>query len=63
MLEDMTVVIQLSAAQANKKPKKSNIYPMRRAPVPYEGQSLTEGRKAIRNLVENRVVNDLNFLY
>lgn len=63
MLEDMIVVIQLSAAQANKKPKKSNIYPMRSAPVPYEGQPLTEGRKAIRNLVENRIAGDLNFLY
>lgn len=63
MLEDMIVVIQLSAAQANKKPKKSNIYPMRSAPVPYEGQPLTAGRKAIRNLVENRVAGDLNFLY
>jgi len=63
MLEDMTVAIQLSAAQANKKPKKSNIYPIHNAPIPYEGQPLTEGRKAIRNLVENRVAGDLNFLY
>ena len=63
MLDEMIEIVQLSAAQANKKPTKSKIYPMHSAPMPYEGQPLTEGRKAIRNLVENRVVSDLNFLY
>jgi hypothetical protein len=63
MLDEMIEVVQLSAAQANRKPKKSNIYPIHNAPMPYEGQPLTEGRKAIRNLVENRVVSDLSFLY
>jgi hypothetical protein len=63
MLEEMIEIIQLSAAQANKKPLRSNIYHMHNAPIPYEGQPLTEGRKAIRNLVENRAVSDLNFIY
>jgi hypothetical protein len=63
MLDEMIEIVQLSAAQANKKSKKSNIYPMHSAPMPYEGQPLTEGRKAIKNLVENRVASDLNFLY
>ena len=63
MLDEMIEIIQLSAAQTNRKPKKSNIYPTHNAPMPFEGQSLTEGRKAIRNLVENRAVSDLNFLY
>lgn len=62
MLDEMIEIVQLSAAQANRKSKKSNIYPMHNAPMPYEGQPLTEGRKAVRNLVENRVVSDLNFL-
>lgn len=63
MLEEMIEIVQLSAAQANKKSKKSNIYPMRRAPMPYEGQPLTANRKAIKNLVKNRIVSDLNFIY
>lgn len=48
-------VVQLSAAEANKKPKRTGIYPIRRAPMPYEGQAMTLGRKAIRNLTENRI--------
>ena len=48
-------VVQLSAAEVNKKPKDSGIYPIKRAPMPYEGQALTLGRRAIRNLTENRV--------
>ncbi|NMA65062.1 MAG: ISLre2 family transposase [Clostridiaceae bacterium] len=63
MLDEMIEVVQLSAAEANRKPKKSKVYPMPSAPIPYEGQSLTEGRKAIRNLVENRIASDLNFIY
>ena len=63
MLEKIVEITQLTAAQANRKPKRSNIYPIHSAPKPYEGQPLTEGRKAIRNLVENRVFSDLNFIY
>ena len=48
-------VVQLSAAEANKKPKRTGIYPIKRAPMPYEGQSMTLGRKAIRDLTENRI--------
>lgn len=29
--------------------------------MPYEGQARTEGRRAIRNLVENRFASDLIF--
>lgn len=48
-------VIQLSAADMNKKPKRTGIYPIKRAPMPYEGQAMSLGRKAIRNLTENRI--------
>ena len=48
-------VVQLSAAEANKKPKRTGIYPIKRAPMPYEGQKMTLGRKAIRDLTENRI--------
>lgn len=63
ILGDITAAIQLSAVLANKKPKKSNIYPMRGVSTPYEGQPPTESGKAIRNLVDNRIASDLNFLY
>ncbi len=48
-------IVQLSAADVNKKPKDSGIYPIKRASMPYEGQAMTMGRKAIRNLTENRI--------
>lgn len=48
-------VVQLSAAEANRKPKRTGLYPIKRAPMPYEGQGMTLGRKAIRDLTENRI--------
>lgn len=63
ILEELVELVQLSAAAANKKPKKTNIYPIQKAPMPYEGQSLTDGRKAIRDLVENRIASDLKIMY
>lgn len=52
-------VVQLSAAQVNKQPKRSGYYPIQTAPMPFEGQAMTEGRRAIRNLVENRMPGEL----
>ena len=48
-------LIQLSAAEVNKKPKRTDVYPIKRAPMPYEGQAMTLGRKAIRDLTKNRI--------
>ena len=48
-------VVQLSAAEANRKPKRTGIYPIKIAPMPYEGQPMTIGRRAIRDLTENRI--------
>lgn len=61
MLDEFIEKVPLSAAEVNKKTKKTGIYFINRAPMPYEGQARTEGRKAIRNLVENRFVSDLGF--
>ncbi len=60
-LEEIVEFIELSAADVNKKPKNTGIYPIRSAPIPFEGQALTQGRKAIRDLVKNRAVGDLKF--
>lgn len=59
MLKEVVEVVQLSASQANRMNKGIGTNPIQRAPMPYEGQPLTEGRKAIRNLVRNRVISDL----
>lgn len=61
MLDEMIEIVQLSAAGANKKGKKTGIYPIHSSTKPYEGQARREGRRAIRNLVENRVASDLNY--
>ncbi len=59
-LEEMVEeIVQLSAAEANKKPKKTGIYPIKTSPMPYEGQALTLGRKAIRNLTKMSLEFDL----
>ncbi len=60
-LEEIVEFIELSAADVNKKPKNTGTYPIRSAPIPFEGQALTQGRKAIRDLVKNRAVGDLKF--
>ena len=58
-MEDTTKMIQLSAVQVNKSPRKSKLYDIHKGSLPFEGQSLTEERKAIRNLVQERAISDL----
>jgi hypothetical protein len=58
MQNEIIEVVQLSAAQANRMNKGNGTNPIKTVPMPYEGQVLTEGRKAIRNLVKNRVISD-----
>ena len=59
MQNEIIEVVQLSAAQANRMNKGNGTIPIKTVPMPYEGQPLTEGRKAIRDLVKNRVISDL----
>ena len=59
MQNEIIEVVQLSAAQANRMNKGNGTNPIKTVPMPYEGQPLTEGRKAIRDLVKNRVIHDL----
>ena len=58
-LEEITEIIQLSSAEVNRKVGVSKVYKIRRSPIPFEGQPLTEEMKAIRKLVENRIASDL----
>lgn len=59
MQNEVIEIVQLSAAQANRMNKGNGTNPIQRVSMPYEGQPLTEGRKAIRSLVKNRVASDL----
>ena len=56
---EIVQIVQLSAAQANRMNKGNGSNSIKIVPMPYEGQPVTEGRKAIRNLVKNRVISDL----
>lgn len=58
-LDEMVEILQLSAAEVNKKMKTSKIYRAHNSPMPFESRPLTEGMKAIRSLLENRVASDL----
>lgn len=58
-LEEILEVIQLSAAEVNKKPKQSKVYKVHEGSTPFEGQPLTEGMKVIRSLVRDRVSSEL----
>lgn len=50
-LSEILEVNTLSAAKLNKKRPKSNISPLHRGELPFTGSALTNGRKAIRSLL------------
>ena len=59
--EEIVETVILTAAQANKKPKKSNVYPVHKGSTPFEGSAVTAGRKAIRNMLQNRCASDFTY--
>jgi len=61
-LEKITEMITLTAADVNKKVGKGNVYPIRQSKIPFTGCANTNGRKAIRALVENKNFNNLGFI-
>jgi hypothetical protein len=58
-LEEITEVIQFSAAEVNKNTRKSKVYKVHKGAMPFEGQPLTEGMKVIRDLVKDRASSEL----
>ena len=58
-LKEVIEVVLLSAAEVNKKPRESKFYKIQESPVPFTGKALTEGRKAIQQLVGNRIASEL----
>ena len=58
-LEKIVETITLSASQVYRSNKKSKIYPMPQSSLPFTGCAKTNGRKAIRNIFEDRCFSQL----
>jgi len=54
-------VTTLSAAKLNKKQPKSNISPMNCGGLPFTGSALTNGRKAVRSLLNYKIFSELTY--
>lgn len=53
-IEEIKEVLRLTAAQVNRKPKKSRIYPTRKGRMPFTGCAITNGRLAIKKMLEDK---------
>ncbi|EJE7233945.1 hypothetical protein [Clostridium sporogenes] len=58
-LEAITEMIMLTAADVNKKVKKSKYYPVQQASIPFTGCVITDGRKAIQSFFPERYFIEL----
>lgn len=58
-LEELKEAIVLTAADVNKRPRTSKIYPIKQSKIPFTGSAITNGRKAIRNFFEERTFSEL----
>ena len=60
IIETVVAKLPLTVFQANKE-NKSTIYKCNRAPIPYNGASITPGRKVIRELCGLKGFNDISY--
>ncbi|MDD3224618.1 MAG: hypothetical protein PHX70_07935 [Clostridium sp.] len=58
-LETITEMIPLTAADVNRKAKKTKYYPVQQARIPFTGCAMTNGRKAIQSIFERRNFSEL----
>jgi hypothetical protein len=58
-LGTITEMITLTAADVNKKAKGSKYYPVKQARIPFTGCAMTNGRKAIQSLFQERNFSEL----
>ncbi|WP_396276491.1 ISLre2 family transposase [Haloimpatiens lingqiaonensis] len=58
-LETITEMITLTAADVNKKVKKSKYYPIQQARIPFTGCAMTNGRKAIQSFFKEKKFSEL----
>lgn len=62
-LEEIIEDIVLPASKINKKSKKSNIYKHKRATMPFANSAVTNGRKAIQKMLENKCISELKLSF
>lgn len=54
-LESIEEAVILTAANVNKKPKKSNIYPIRHGKMPFEGSAMSNWMKGLRRYIDGSI--------
>lgn len=62
ILEDIKVVLPLTASEVNRKCKKSTVYKSASAQLPYSGAATTLGRKIIRDLCGLKSFSDIGYI-
>ncbi len=62
-LDEIIEDIVLPASKVNKKPKKSNIYKHKRSSIPFTNSAVTNGRKAIQKMLENKCASQLKLSF
>lgn len=62
-LEEIIEKVGLTAAEVNKKPKKSKIYKHKRASMPFSQCSVTNGRKAIKDMLGCKCASQMNLSF
>lgn len=58
-LETITEILTLTAADVNRKPKKSKYYPIHQTDIPFADCAITNGRKAIQDFFRQRNFSQL----
>ena len=61
VIDTIVTKLPLTVFQANKEPKKSNVYKCSSAQIPYSGAAVTLGRKIIRDLCGLKGFSDINY--
>jgi len=62
-LDEIIEKVVLPASKVNRKPKKSNIYKQRISSMPFSNCAVTNGRKAIQKMLENRCASELKLSF
>lgn len=62
-LEEIIEKVELTASQANRKPKKNKIYKHKRSSIPFNSCAVTNGRKAIQKMLSRRCASELKLSF
>ena len=62
-LEEIIEKVGLTASEVNRKPKKSKIYKHKRSSIPFSNSAVTNGRKAIQKIFQDKCVSRLKLSF